>query len=80
MRKKQLRSGRIRLTVLDLVLIALTVAPLCTGVITVWSPTWWSWYVGILNMRYWSPWVWIGLVVAILELMLLLHLWPERRR
>ena len=43
-------------------------------------PKCWPWCLWLLDMRIWSPWKCIGSIVAMVDSLLVIHLWPSKKR
>ena len=40
----------------------------------------WPWGLWLLDVRIWPPWKCIGFVVAIVESLIVIRLWPTKKR
>jgi hypothetical protein len=43
-------------------------------------PRCWPWYLWLLDVRIWTPWKCIGLSVALIECLVVIRLWPDKKR
>lgn len=43
-------------------------------------PACWPWYLRLLDARIWPPWKCIGVGVALMESLVVIHLWPTKKR
>jgi hypothetical protein len=62
----------------DLLLIGVSVILFVVGALLLWlSPTGWSCYLWLLDVRIWPPWKCLGAGVVLLETLLLIRYWPN---
>ena len=68
-------------TWIDLLLLGIAVALFATGAVLLrTSPKWWSFYLSLLDVRVWPPWKCIGLVVVLVESVIIMRCWPNRKQ
>jgi len=66
---------------IDFVLIGTAMAMFAIGVLLVWLfPPWFVYYLSLLDVRYWPPWKCIGLAVVLVESVVVIRRWPDRKR
>ena len=67
-----------RLPWFDWLLAAAMVALLLiVGAFVVLSPTWWLWCINMLDVRDWSHWAWLRVVVGLLVVLATIQFWPN---
>ena len=75
------RRIRFQLDRVEWLLIGVIAVMFFTGMFLLWaSPTWWGWYLRVLDVRYWGAWMWIGVIVALVEILLMIRLWPRKKQ
>ena len=68
---------RFRLETIDLVLTGAFIGLVCIGELLFhWSPSWWPWYIGVLDLRNWSLLAWMGVAAMWAVVLLSIRFWP----
>ena len=75
------RRTRFHLETIDLLMIrAIAVMFGITVFLLLFFPKCWPWYFWLLDMRTWPPWKCIGFGVALMESLVVIRLWPSKKR
>jgi len=75
------RRRRFELETVDLLMIWVLAVPFgVTFLLLLFFPKCWPWFLWLLDVRIWPPWKCIGFVVAIAESLVVIRLWPTKRR
>ncbi len=63
---------------IDLLLTVMAVALAAIGAVLLWrSPSLWSGYLTLLDVRCWTPWKAVGLGIAAMQGLLVIRHWPD---
>ncbi len=75
------RNGRTRpVGGINVVLLGALLALTAIGGALLWlSPAWWSSYLALLDVRVWTPWKAVGLGIVLMQSLLVIRLWPEKK-
>ena len=50
------------------------------ALLLLFHPMWWGWCIGVLDMRKWMRWEWVGIGAAVSGALVLIRIRPEGRR
>ena len=75
------RRAKLHFETIDLLVIwAIAVVFGTTVFLLLFFPRCWDWYLWLLDVRIWPPWKCIGFAVALVETLLVIRLWPSKKR
>ncbi len=65
----------------DIVLLGVVVAFAGVSAVILWRwPRLWSFYLAMLDVRYWTPWKAVGLAIVLMQSLMVVRLWPQRKQ
>ena len=66
---------------IDLVLLGIAAILVGVGAALVRHyPVWWGYYMLALDIRVWPPWKCIGLTIIVIESLVIIRFWPNKKR
>jgi hypothetical protein len=66
---------------IDLILVGIAAAMFIIGALLLrLSPTWWGYYLTALDVRIWPTWKCIGFIALLIESLLIIWYWPNKKR
>jgi hypothetical protein len=75
------RRTKVPLETIDLLILRAVAAVFGTVVfLLLFFSRYWPWYLWLLDVRIWPPWKCIGIGVVLAESLLVIHLWPTKKR